>query len=249
VVPSVGFVDVILPTLDEAGALPWVLTRMPPGYRPIVVDNGSTDRSADIAREHGAQVVLESRRGFGAACFAGLLASTSTVVAFMDADASLDPEDLDVVCTPVLDGAADLVMGARAAQPGAWPWHARQANQLLARHLKRRTGSHISDLGPMRAVKRKRLLDLEMTDRGFGWPLEMVVKAALQGWRIEERSVPYRPRIGKSKVSGTVRGTLRAGRDMARILREQPVTVPHPATEAFARCMQDDPKSWKGPTS
>ena len=213
-------VDVILPTLDEAGALPWVLTRMPPGYRPIVVDNGSTDGSADIARGHGAQVVVESRRGFGAACFAGLLASTSTVIAFMDADASLDPEDLDVVCTPVVDGTADLLMGARAAQPGAWPWHARQANQLLARKIRRRTGSRISDLGPMRAVNRLRLLDLDMTDRGFVWPLEMVLKGAHQGWRIEERPVPYRPRIGKSKVSGTVRGTLRAGRDMGRILRE-----------------------------
>ena len=194
---------------------------MPPGYHPIVVDNGSTDGSAAIAREHGAQVVLEPRRGFGAACYAGLLASTTPVVAFMDADASLNPEDLDVVCAPVLDGTADLLMGAREAEAGAWPWHARQANRLLARKISRRTGSPISDLGPMRAVNRQRLLDLKMTDRGFGWPLEMVLKGALQGWRIEERSVPYLPRIGRSKVSGTVRGTLRAGRDMGRILREQ----------------------------
>ena len=219
--PGVRIIDVILPTLDEAGALPWVLTRMPPGYHPIVVDNGSTDGSAAIAREHGATVVLEPRRGFGAACYAGLLASTTPVVAFMDADASLNPEDLDIVCLPVLDGAADLLMGAREAEARAWPWHARQANRLLARKISRRTGTSIRDLGPMRAVNRQRLLDLEMTDRGFGWPLEMVLKGALKGWRIQERAVPYRPRIGRSKVSGTVRGTLRAGRDMGRILREE----------------------------
>ena len=201
--PSDRRIDVILPTLDEAGALPWILSRMPQGYRPIVVDNGSTDGSAEVARGLGAHVVVEPRRGFGAACFAGLLASTSSVIAFMDADASLDPEDLDVVCAPVLDGTADLLMGARAAQPGAWPWHARRANRLLARHVRRRTGSPVTDLGPMRAVNRRRLLDLEMTDRGFGWPLEMVVKGARQGWRIEERMVPYRPRIGRSKVTGT----------------------------------------------
>jgi len=211
-------VDVVLPTLDEAAALPWVLTRMPPGYRTIVVDNGSTDGSGDVARAHGAVVVVESRRGFGAACYAGLMATSSPVVAFMDADASLDPLDLDVLCAPVLDRNADLVLGARAAEPGAWPWHARLANRWLAAQIRSRTGVAVTDLGPMRAVNREMLMGLAMADRGFAWPLEMVLKAAAAGFRIQERPVGYRPRIGRSKVTGTVRGTLRAGRDMSRLL-------------------------------
>jgi glycosyltransferase involved in cell wall biosynthesis len=211
-------VDVVLPTLDEAAALPWVLTRMPVGYRAIVVDNGSTDGSADVARAHGAVVVVEPRRGFGAACYAGLLATSSPVVAFMDADASLDPLDLDVLCAPVIDQSADLVLGARAADPGAWPWHARLANRWLAAQIRSRTGVATTDLGPMRAVNREILMGLAMADRGFAWPLEMVLKAAAAGFRIEERPVGYRPRIGRSKVTGTVRGTFRAGRDMSRLL-------------------------------
>lgn len=217
--PKTGqVVDVVLPTLDEAAALPWVLTRMPPGYRTIVVDNGSTDGSADVARAHGAVVVVEPRRGFGAACYAGLMATSSPVVAFMDADASLDPLDLDLLCAPVLDGNADLVLGARAAEPGAWPWHARLANRWLAAQIRSRTGVAITDLGPMRAVNREMLMGLAMADRGFAWPLEMVLKATAAGFRIQERPVGYRPRIGRSKVTGTVRGTLRAGRDMSRLL-------------------------------
>ena len=213
-------VDVVLPVLDEAGALPWVLARMPEGYRAIVVDNGSTDGSGDVAREWGALVVHEPQRGFGAACWTGLLATTSDTIAFLDADASLDPRELPRVCEPVVAGAADLVLGARDAQDGAWPWHARLANRYLAEQIRRRTGVHVSDLGPMRAVRRQALLDLAMTDRAFAWPLEMVLRAGAAGWRVEERSVTYRPRIGRSKVTGTVRGTARAGRDMARLLRE-----------------------------
>ncbi len=211
-------VDVVLPTLDEAAALPWVLTRMPSTYRAIVVDNGSKDGSADVARAHGAVVVVEPRRGFGAACYAGLMATSSPVVAFMDADASLDPLDLDVLCALVLHGDADLVLGARTAEGGAWPWHARLANRWLAAQIRGRTGVAVTDLGPMRAVNREMLMGLAMADRGFAWPLEMVLKAAAAGLRIQERPVGYRPRIGRSKVTGTVRGTLRAGRDMSRLL-------------------------------
>ncbi len=218
--PRKDIIDVVLPVLDEAGALPWVLTRFPVGYRAIVVDNGSRDGSAEIARGLGASVVEEPRRGFGAACWAGLMASTSTVVAFMDADASLDPRELPRICAPVVSGDADLVLGARSAQDGAWPWHAQLANRYIAHQIRRRTGITVTDLGPMRAARRQSLLDLEMTDRAFGWPLEMVLKAGKAGWRVEERLVPYRPRIGRSKVTGTVRGTARAGRDMTRLLRE-----------------------------
>ena len=211
-------IDVILPVLDEARALPWILTRMPPGARPIVVDNGSRDGSAAIARAHGALVVVEPARGFGAACWTGLRAATAEVVCFMDADASLDPLELARVSSPVLNGDADLVLGARVSQPGAWPVHARVANRLLARELRRRSGAPLTDLGPMRAARRAPLLDLGIADRRFGWPLEMVLRAAAAGWRIDEVAVTYRPRVGRSKVTGTVRGTARAVSDMARVL-------------------------------
>ncbi|HEX6238728.1 MAG TPA: glycosyltransferase [Acidimicrobiales bacterium] len=214
-------VDVVLPVLDEAAALPWVLGRMPPGHRAIVVDNGSTDGSGDLACDLGARVVTEPRRGFGAACAAGLAAATAPVVAFCDADASLDPLDLPAVSGPVLDGTADLVLGARhPTGRGAWPAHARLANRLLARRLRRATGAPLHDLGPMRAAPRIDLLELGIEDRRFGWPLEMVLRAAAAGWRIAEAPVRYAPRVGRSKVTGTVRGTARAARDMRRVLRE-----------------------------
>jgi glycosyltransferase involved in cell wall biosynthesis len=210
-------IDVILPVRDEAGALPWVLERVPDGYRPLVVDNGSSDGSGRIAERLGARVVAESRPGFGSACYAGLVAARSDVVAFMDCDASLDPRDLPAVTGPVESGAADLVLGARLAEPGAWPQHARLANRLIAARLRRRTGADISDLGPMRAARREGLLALGIRDRRFGWPLEMVVRADAAGWTIVERDVRFRPRIGRSKVTGTARGTALAMLDMARV--------------------------------
>ncbi|MGE3833746.1 MAG: glycosyltransferase family 2 protein [Acidimicrobiia bacterium] len=193
---------------------------MPPGYRAIVVDNGSTDASADVARTCGALVVAEARRGFGAACDTGLRAATADVVCFMDADGSLDPRDLPAVADPVSSGAADLVLGARHAARGAWPAHARLANRVLARRLGRTSGARLTDLGPMRAARRDALLGLEIEDRRFGWPLEMVVRGAGAGWVVREVGVPYRARLGgRSKVTGTVRGTLRAVHDMRGVLR------------------------------
>jgi glycosyltransferase involved in cell wall biosynthesis len=212
-------VDVILPVLDEAEAIPVVLRAMPPGFRPIVVDNGSVDGSGALAVAHGATVVEEPRRGFGAACAAGLRAARSPVVCFIDCDGSLDPGDLPRVATPVIRAECDLMLGARAAAPGAWPIHARIANRALALELRRRSGVRVSDLGPMRAARREPLLALGIRDRRFGWPLEMVLRAARAGWRIEEVPVSYRPRIGRSKVTGTARGTIRAVGDMARALR------------------------------
>lgn len=211
--------DVVLPVLDEAEALPWVLGRMPHGYRPIVVDNGSTDGSAGVARSLGAQVVDEPRRGFGAACWAGLMAASDDVVCFMDADGSLDPAELPAVAGPVVASSSDLVLGARQADSGAWPTHARLANRALAFELRRRSGVALTDLGPLRAARRQPLIDLSIGDRRFGWPLEMVLRAAAAGWRIEEVPVRYRARTGRSKVTGTVRGTVRAARDMAAVLR------------------------------
>jgi glycosyltransferase involved in cell wall biosynthesis len=214
--------DVVLPMLDEREAIEAVLAAMPAGYRPIVVDNGSTDGSPDLARAAGAMVVVEPQRGFGAACWAGLQAATDEVVCFMDADGSLDPGDLVRVVEPIAAGRADLVLGARDARRGAWPPHARLANRYLARQIGRRTGVALRDIGPMRAAGRQELLDLGLRDRRFGWPLEMVLRAGEAGWRIAEVDVPYLPREGRSKVTGTVKGTARAIRDMRAILAEPP---------------------------
>jgi glycosyltransferase involved in cell wall biosynthesis len=212
--------SVILPVLNEAEALPWVLERMPPGYLPIVVDNGSTDGSGDVARALGATVVLESRPGFGSACWAGLQAASDGVVCFMDCDGSLDPSSLPLVAGAVESGDADLMLGRREPSPGAWPWHARAANRLLAFELRRRTGAKLTDLGPMRAARREGLIGLDLRDRRFGWPLEMVIKSAAAGWRICEVPVPYLPRRGgESKVSGSLKGTLQAVADMGALLR------------------------------
>ncbi len=212
--------DVVLPVLNEIGAVGSVVAAMPVGYRPIVVDNGSSDGSGDAAREAGALVVTEPQPGFGAACWTGLLVATDDVVCFMDCDGSLDPADLLLVAGPVLDDEADLVLGERIAEPGAWPPHARVANRYLARRVRRATGLRLRDLGPMRATRRQPLVDLGMEDRRFGWPLEMVLRAARADWRVAEVAVPYHPRHGRSKVTGTVKGTARAMRDMSAILRD-----------------------------
>ena len=213
--------DVVIPVLDEAAALPSVLGAMPAGYRPIVVDNGSTDGSGDVAGALGATVVTEPRRGFGAACWAGLCAADpdDDVVCFIDGDASLDPAHLPLVAAPVLDGDADLVLGARRpTRRSAWPLHARVANLVLASEVRRRTGAPLRDLGPMRAARCSPLRALGITDRRSGWPLEMVLRAVDAGWRVREVDVAYAPRTGRSKVTGTVRGTFGAMRDMSRVL-------------------------------
>jgi glycosyltransferase involved in cell wall biosynthesis len=205
--------------LDEAEALPLVLSAFPPGYEPLVVDNGSSDRSAEISRRLGAQVVTEPRRGFGSACYAGLVAARSDLVCFMDADGSLDPSELPRVSDPVSAGELVLCLGARQAEPGAWPIHARAANRLIALELRRRTGAALSDLGPMRCAPRERLLALGLRDRAFAWPLEMVLCAAAADWVIGETPITYRRRAGgRSKVTGSARGTYRAIRDMSRLL-------------------------------
>jgi glycosyltransferase involved in cell wall biosynthesis len=212
-------VDVILPCLNEASALPWVLGRVPAGFRPIVVDNGSTDASEAVARSLGVTVVPEPRRGFGAAAHAGLMAATADLVAFCDCDGSLDPRQLPRLAAPLLAGEADLVLGRRApVRRDAWPLPARLANRELARRVHRRTGVRLRDLGPMRAAGREALLGLNLTDRRFGYPLEMVLSAAAAGWRLAEVEVAYLPRIGKSKVTGTVRGSVRAVKDMSQVL-------------------------------
>ena len=211
--------EVVLPVLNEAAALPWVLDRMPVGFTPLVVDNGSTDGSGAVAEAFGARVVTESTRGFGAACWAGLEAASDEVVCFMDADGSIDPRDLPSVADPVVEGRIDLMLGARRAGRGVWPLHSRLANRALMAVVRRRTGLGLRDLGPLRAARRQALLALDLRDRRSGWPLEMVLKAHRAGWRIDEVPVPYRPRTGRSKVTGTVRGTVQAVGDMSALLR------------------------------
>lgn len=212
---SVAEVDVVLPCLNERGALPWVMSRLPARYRAIVVDNGSADGSAALAVSLGATVVTEPRQGFGAAAHAGLLAATAEFVAFCDCDGSLDPAQLPVLLAPVKEGTADLVLGSRQPQRGSWPMHARIANGALAWKLRRLTGEDVTDLGPLRVARRADLLSLELQDRRSGYPLEMFLKASLGRWRIKEVPVAYAPRTGKSKVTGTVRGTWTAIKDMS----------------------------------
>ncbi|MCI0689135.1 MAG: glycosyltransferase family 2 protein [Sporichthyaceae bacterium] len=208
-------VDVVLPCFNNADALPWVLSRIPTGFRPIVVDNGSGDGTAEVARELAAMVVVEPRHGYGYACQAGLNAASSAVVCICAADASLDPGQLPRVAGPVASGDWDLVLGRRRqVGAGAWPVYARLANLELTRRLRRRTGLHLRDLGPMRAARRCDLLGLGLTDRQSGYQLEMVVAAADAGWWISEVPVDYLPRTGRGTLTGAVRGTLAAVRDL-----------------------------------
>jgi glycosyltransferase involved in cell wall biosynthesis len=213
-------IDVVLPCLDEAAALPLVLSALRPGYRAIVVDNGSTDGSPEIAEALGAKVIHEPRKGYGAAVHTGLEYATSDLVCFMDADASLDPRDLPRLVDAVRAG-ADLAVGKRVpVGRGVWPWHARAGNAVLAA-LMRRRGLPVMDIAPIRVARREKLLALDIQDRAFGYPLELLVRAARSCWRITELAVEYRPRAAgtKSKVSGSAKGTLRAVRDMAGVLR------------------------------
>lgn len=212
--------EIVLPCLDEAEALPSVLAGLPAGWPVLVVDNGSTDATADVARALGARVVVERRRGYGAAVHAGLVAARGDLVAFLDGDGSLDPDVLPGMAATVADGRADLAVGRRVPdRAGVWPWHARAGNAAIAALLRRR-GVAVHDIAPIRVARRRDLLDLAVADRAFGYPLELLLRAGAAGWRIAETPVAYRARAGgRSKVSGSVRGTVRAARDMAGLLR------------------------------
>jgi glycosyltransferase involved in cell wall biosynthesis len=217
--PDMVSCDVLLPCLDEAEALPWILGRMPAGFRPLVIDNGSRDGSAEVAARLGATVVHAERRGYGAACHAGLIAATAPLVAVMDADASLDPEQLPEVVAPLVRGEAELVVGVRRlAHRRSQAWTLRLANAELARRVRRRTGLSLRDIGPMRAGRREALLELDVRDRRSGYPVETVVRAADAGWRILTVDTDYLLRRGRSKVTGTPLGAWRAVRDISTVL-------------------------------
>jgi glycosyltransferase involved in cell wall biosynthesis len=205
----------IVPALNEAAAIGELIRRVPRDVVDdvIVVDNASTDATASVARQAGARVVTEPVRGYGAACFAGVTAMPrdADIAVFIDADGSQHPEEIPRVIAPILDGRADLVLGARVLA-GQHPVHAAAGTRLVARFVAWRWRVAITDFGPLRAIRTDLLPRLRMRDRASGWPVEMVIKAAALGARIVEVPVSHSPRIaGRSKVSGTLRGTVRAG--------------------------------------
>lgn len=213
-------IAVVLPALNEAGAIVEVVGRLlrqraVPLRAVIVVDNGSSDGTGDLARASGATVVREARRGYGSACYAGLLAAAdSDILVLMDADAADDPSDLARILEPIVWNEADLVVGSRTLgeiEPGAMTARQIAGNRLVCRLIERVYGRHITDLGPFRAIRRRDLLRLEMRSMSYGWSTEMAVKALRSGYRYREVPVRYHRRIGVSKVGGTWWGSLRAG--------------------------------------
>jgi glycosyltransferase involved in cell wall biosynthesis len=212
-------VTVVLPCLNEAASLPGVLAAMPAGYRPLVVDNNSTDDTAEVARRHGAEVVAEPRPGYGSAVHAGVMAATTPVVAVLDADGSLDPRDLPALVDELGRG-ADMAIGRRRLAKGLrWPWHARLGTAAACWRLRKRYGLMVHDIAPMRVARRDALLALGVTDRRSGYPLELLMRAAQAGWKVVERDVAYGSRTGgRSKVSGSIRGSLIAALDFWRVI-------------------------------
>jgi glycosyltransferase involved in cell wall biosynthesis len=212
-------VTVVLPCLNEAASLPGVLAAMPEGCEPLVVDNNSTDGTADVARRHGARVVAESRPGYGSAVHAGVEAATTPIVAVIDADGSLDPHDIPRLVDELGRG-ADLAVGRRRPVPGLrWPWHARLGTAAVCWRLRTRHGLPVHDIAPMRVANREALLRLGVEDRRSGYPLELLVRAAAAGWHVVEHDVGYGPRTGgRSKVSGSVRGSVVAALDFWRVI-------------------------------
>jgi glycosyltransferase involved in cell wall biosynthesis len=212
----VARVAAIIPALDEEQAIGLVVADVRPLVdEVVVVDNGSRDRTAEVARGAGARVVAEPRRGYGQACLTGIAAAAGAdVFVFIDGDRSDHPEQLPAVAGPVLSGAADMAIGSRRlgrATAGSHPWHAVLGTRACVALMNALTGTRATDLGPFRAIRASSLAALDMRDRNYGWTVEMQVKAQRAGLRVVEVPVDYRPRIGRSKVSGTLRGTIGAG--------------------------------------
>lgn len=216
-------VAVVIPALDEEEAIGRVVSELPlVAGDVIVVDNGSRDRTAEVARGAGARVVSARARGYGEACLAGIAAAEGAdVIAFVDGDHSDYPEQLDRVVAPILAGEADLVIGSRTLghrEPGAHPWHAVAGTRICVALMNVLVGTRATDLGPLRAIRADALGRLGMRERGMGWTVEMQVRACQRGLRVREVPVDYRRRIGRSKVSGTLSGSFRAGAAILRII-------------------------------
>ncbi len=209
-------VSVVIPTRNEAEAIARVLTDIPAGIvnEVIVVDGSSSDGTPEIAAKLGARVVHEPRRGYGRACLTGLAnASAPDIVVFLDGDYSDRPVELPLLLAPLREGTADIALGSRLTGPritGAMPWHSVFGNRIAANLICVMYGAKITDLGPFRAARADVLRRLALEQTTYGWAVEMILKGALQGFRIVEVPVSYHPRIGKSKISGTVRGTIGA---------------------------------------
>jgi glycosyltransferase involved in cell wall biosynthesis len=210
-------VSVIIPTHNEAQAIARVLGDLPAQFvsEVLVVDSNSTDGTPDIAAQMGARVLREPRRGYGRACLTGLAAAEAPdIVVFLDGDYSDRPDELPLLLAPILAGRADITLGSRLAKrnvDGALPWHSVLGNRLAAAMIRALYGVRVTDLGPFRAARADVLRQLELQEETYGWAVEMILKGALAGFRILEVPVSYYPRIGKSKISGTVRGTFGAG--------------------------------------
>ena len=207
---------VIIPALNEEDSIAGVIGEIPDWVdRIIVADNGSTDRTAERARGAGADVVAAPQRGYGSACLAGIAAAGETdILVFVDGDLADYPERMNTLVDPIGGGKAEFVIGSRVlggAEAGSLTATQRFGNWLACRLIRLFWGVHHTDLGPFRAITREALDRLDMQDRDFGWTVEMQVKAAQQGMRVIEVPVPYRKRIGRSKISGTIRGTFAAG--------------------------------------
>jgi glycosyltransferase involved in cell wall biosynthesis len=209
---------IVIPAYNEEQSIGRVLEEIPPGYADevVVVDNGSTDRTAEEAAARGAVTLREERRGYGAACLRGIehTGEDTDIIVILDADHSDYPEDLPELLSPIREGRADFVIGSRVlgrAEQGALPWNQRWGNALATALIRLFYGFRFTDMGPFRAVRRDHLVSYGMSDPTFGWNVEMQAKAIMAGSRIVEVPVRYRRRIGKSKITGTVRGTVLAG--------------------------------------
>lgn len=233
-------VSVIIPTRDEAPAISRVLADIPADLvtEVVVVDSNSNDGTPEIAARLGARVIHESGRGYGRACLTGLTnADAPDIVVFLDGDYSDRPAELPLLLAPIVEGRADITLGSRLGEqriPGALPWHAVFGNWLAASLIERLYGVRISDLGPFRAARAAVLRELALEEATYGWAVEMILKGALQGFRIVEVPVSYYPRIGKSKISGTVRGTIGAAwfilsRIVIYYFRHRRAGMPRPA--------------------
>ena len=227
--PPPSRISVIIPAVDEEDAIGLVIADIPPFVHEVIVaDNGSRYRTAEVARAAGARVVSEPRRGYGRACLAGIAAADRPdVFVFLDGDRSDFPAQLPDVVAPILEGRADLVIGSRnlgRRHAGAHPWHAVLGTKACVAFMNATSGSRATDLGPFRAIAAEALRGLEMSDPNYGWTVEMQIKAARTGLRVVEVPVDYRPRIGRSKVSGTVSGTVKAGGKILALIARYALT-------------------------